>query len=68
MLASVAFSILDQSMGKDVRTVMVDHGVLRGSTRLGREWFFTLAFTFIELETEFREFKPNFKGGKPITL
>ncbi|NLI83369.1 MAG: putative sulfate exporter family transporter [Deltaproteobacteria bacterium] len=68
MLASIFFSILDQSMGKDYSAVMIDHGVLRGFTRLAREWFFALAFTSIGLETNFREFKPYFKGGKPITL
>lgn len=66
--ASIFFSILDQSMGKDMSTVMIDHGVLRGFTRIAREWFFALAFTCIGLETNFREFGPYFKGGKPITL
>jgi uncharacterized integral membrane protein (TIGR00698 family) len=68
MIASVLFSILDQNMGKDLSTIMIDQGVLRGFTRLAREWFFALAFTSIGLETNFREFKPYFKGGKPITL
>ncbi len=49
-------------------TVMMDQGILRGFTRLAREWFFALAFTSIGLETNFREFGPYFKGGKPITL
>ncbi len=66
--ASIFFSILDQSMGKDMSAVMIDHGVLRGFTRIAREWFFALAFTCIGLETNFREFGPYFKGGKPITL
>jgi uncharacterized membrane protein YadS len=42
--------------------------VLRGFTRIAREWFFALAFASIGLETNFKEFGPYFKGGKPITL
>jgi uncharacterized integral membrane protein (TIGR00698 family) len=68
IVASIFFSILDQSVGKDMSNVMIDHGVLRGFTRIAREWFFALAFTCIGLETNFREFGPYFKGGKPITL
>ncbi len=68
IIASILFSILDQNMGKDLSAVMIDHGVLRGFTRIAREWFFALAFTSIGLETNFKEFKPYFKGGKPITL
>ncbi|MFH1102439.1 MAG: putative sulfate exporter family transporter [Pseudomonadota bacterium] len=68
IIASIVFSIIDQGIGKDMSTVMIDHGVLRGFTRIAREWFFALAFTSIGLETNFREFKPYFKGGKPITL
>ena len=66
--ASVIFSFIDQGVGSDMSTVMIDHGVLRGFTRIAREWFFALAFTCIGLETNFREFGPYFKGGKPITL
>ncbi len=66
--ASIIFSIIDQSVGNDMSTIMIDHGVLRGFTRIAREWFFALAFTCIGLETNFKEFGPYFKGGKPITL
>jgi len=66
--ASIIFSFIDAGVGKEASTVMIDHGVLRGFTRIAREWFFALAFTSIGLETDFREFKPYFKGGKPITL
>jgi uncharacterized integral membrane protein (TIGR00698 family) len=66
--ASIVFSIIDQSVGKDMSNVVIDHGVLRGFTRIAREWFFALAFTCIGLETNFREFGQYFKGGKPITL
>lgn len=66
--ASIVFSIIDQSVGSDMSSVMIDQGVLRGFTRIAREWFFALAFTCIGLETDFREFGQYFKGGKPITL
>ncbi len=68
IFASIVFSMIDSGMGGDLSSVMLDQGVLRGFTRLVREWFFALAFTSIGLETNFREFKPYFKGGKPITL
>ena len=68
IIASIVFSIIDQSIGKDMSAILIDHGVLRGFTRVAREWFFVLAFTCIGLETNFKEFGPYFKGGKPITL
>ncbi len=68
IIASIVFSIVDQSIGKDMSAILIDHGVLRGFTRVAREWFFVLAFTCIGLETNFKEFGPYFKGGKPITL
>ena len=68
VIASVVFSLIDQGMGKDMSTVMIDQGVLRGFTRIAREWFFALAFASIGLETNFREFGEYFKGGKPVTL
>jgi uncharacterized membrane protein YadS len=68
MLASIIFSIIDGSVGGDYSTAIIDQGVLRGWSRLLREWFFALAFTSIGLETNFREFGQYFKGGKPITL
>ena len=68
IVASIIFSLIDQGVGKDISAVMIDNGVLRGFTRIGREWFFALAFASIGLETNFREFKHYFKGGKPITL
>jgi uncharacterized membrane protein YadS len=68
ILASIIFSLIDQNMGKDVSSVLIDQGVLRGFTRNAREWFFALAFTSIGLETNFKEFKPYLKGGKPFTL
>jgi uncharacterized membrane protein YadS len=68
MAASVIFSLIDGSVTGDYSTAMVDQGVLRGWSRLLREWFFALAFTSIGLETNFREFGQYFKGGKPITL
>jgi uncharacterized membrane protein YadS len=68
LLASIVFSVIDQNMGKDMSTVMIDQGVLRGFTRIAREWFFALAFTSIGLETNFKEFGHYFKGGKPVLL
>ncbi|MBA3010319.1 MAG: YeiH family protein [Proteobacteria bacterium] len=68
IIASIVFSIVDQTIGKDMSAILIDHGVLRGFTRIAREWFFVLAFTCIGLETNFKEFGPYFKGGKPITL
>lgn len=68
IVASIVFSLIDQNVGKDMSTVLIDQGVLRGFTRIAREWFFALAFTCIGLDTNFREFAPYFKGGKPITL
>lgn len=66
--ASIIFSILDQSMGKDLGGAVVDQGIVRGGTRLLRGWFFALSFAAIGLSTNFRELAKYFKGGKPLIL
>jgi uncharacterized membrane protein YadS len=66
--ASIIFSILDQNMGKDLGGAIVDHGIVRGGTRLLRGWFFALSFAAIGLSTNFRELAKYFKGGKPLIL
>lgn len=68
LAASIIFSILDGSLGKDMGTAMVDQGVVRGGTRLMRGWFFALSFAAIGLSTNFRELAKYFKGGKPLIL
>jgi uncharacterized membrane protein YadS len=68
ILASIIFSFVDGSVTKDYSTAMIDQGVLRGFTRLIREWCFALAFASIGLETNFRDFRPYMKGGKPFIL
>lgn len=68
IVASIIFSLLYQYMGKDVGYVMIDHGVIRGFSRIFRGWFFCLAFTSIGLATNFRELSHQFSGGKPLIL
>ncbi len=68
LAASIIFSILDGSLGKDLGTAMLDQGVVRGGTRLMRGWFFALSFAAIGLSTNFRELAKYFKGGKPLIL
>ena len=68
LAASIIFSILDGSLGKDMGTAMVDQGVVRGGTRLMRGWFFALSFAAIGLSTNFRELAKYFQGGKPLIL
>ena len=67
ILASIIFSLIFEFMG-DKGTAMLDHGVLRGFTRICREWFFILAFASIGLTSNFREMAKHFKGGKPVIL
>jgi uncharacterized membrane protein YadS len=68
IIASIVFSIIYGVMGKDVGSVLIDQGALRGLSRIFRGWFFCLAFTSIGLATDFRELKEYFKGGKPLIL
>ena len=68
IIASIVFSLIYGFMGKDVGSVLVDQGALRGLSRILRGWFFCLAFTSIGLATDFRELKEYFKGGKPLIL
>ena len=66
--ASILFSIIYSALGNDAGYAMIDHGVLRGGSRLFRGWFFCLAFVSIGLATNFRELSQYFKGGKPLIL
>jgi len=66
--ASIVFSLIYSSMGNDAGYAVIDHGVLRGWTRIMRGWFFCLAFVSIGLATNFRELGKYFKGGKPLIL
>ena len=66
--ASIIFSTLYTSLGADIGYVLVDHGIIRGLSKILRGWFFCLAFVSIGLATDFRELKHHFKGGKPFIL
>ena len=66
--ASIIFSLLDQGMGKDMGDAVMEHGIVRGGTKLLRDWFFALSFAAIGLSTNFRELAKYFKGGKPLIL
>ncbi len=58
----IASFIFLPAVGKD--TVSGINGVLDQY----KNWAFVLAFTSIGLDTNFREIKEQFKGGKPLTL
>jgi uncharacterized membrane protein YadS len=66
--ASIVFSLLYQSFGSDAGYALVEHGAIRGFSRIFRGWFFCLAFASIGLATNFRELGEYFKGGKPLIL
>lgn len=68
MSVSILFSVIDGSLGPDLGAATIDHGVVRGGTRLFRDWFFALSFAAIGLATNFRELAHYFKGGKPLVL
>ncbi|MDG2220181.1 MAG: putative sulfate exporter family transporter, partial [Rubripirellula sp.] len=65
ILASIVFSVLHSMI--DGGPEIVD-GVIKGSTKTLRGWFFCLAFVSIGLETRFSELTPNLRGGKPLVL
>ena len=66
--ASIICSSLYSLMGADAGYTLIDNGLIRGFTKLFREWFFCLAFVSIGLATNFRELKEHFTGGKPLIL
>ncbi len=68
LAASILFSFLDSSLGKEMSGALIDQGAVRGGTRLLRGWFFALSFAAIGLSTNFRELAKYFKGGKPLIL
>ena len=57
-----------QSIGTDAGYALIDHGAIRGMSKIFRGWFFCLAFVSIGLATNFRELKDQFSGGKPLIL
>jgi len=68
IIASIMFSLIYQYLGNDMAYVVIDHGAIRGLSKIFRGWFFCLAFASIGLATDFRELKSYFKGGKPLIL
>ncbi len=68
IVASIVFSLIYGSIGSDVGYTLIDHGVLRGGTKIFRGWFFNLAFVSIGLATNFRALGEYFTGGKPLIL
>jgi len=68
LAASILFSLIDSYMNKPMADALLDQGVVRGGTRLLRDWFFALSFAAIGLSTNFRELSKYFKGGKPVIL
>jgi uncharacterized membrane protein YadS len=68
IVASIIFSLIYQYLGNDMAYVVIDHGAIRGFSKIFRGWFFCLAFVSIGLATDFRELKNYFKGGKPLIL
>jgi uncharacterized membrane protein YadS len=68
LAASIIFSLMYGKMGTDAGFTMIDNGVLRGFTRICRDWFFCFSFAAIGLATNFRELAHHFKGGKPLIL
>ncbi|MBU1628252.1 YeiH family protein [bacterium] len=65
---SIIFSILFEIIGVDVSNVLIENGVIKGLSKLIREWMFCLAFTSIGLASNFKELKKYLKGGKLLTL
>ncbi|TKB28572.1 putative sulfate exporter family transporter [Desulfopila sp. IMCC35006] len=68
LVASILFSLIDSNLSVGMADAMLDQGVVRGGTRLLRDWFFSLSFAAIGLSTNFRELAKYFKGGKPLIL
>ncbi len=63
--ASIVFSILHSLMVGGPELV---DGMIKGTTKTLRGWFFCLAFVSIGLETKFSELAPYLRGGKPLLL
>ncbi len=68
LAASILFSLIDSNLSLGMADALLDQGVVRGGTRLLRDWFFALSFAAIGLSTNFRELAKYFKGGKPLIL
>lgn len=68
LFASILVSSIYSGLGPDVGEAMITEGVIKGWTKIGRGWFFCLAFVSIGLATDFRELKTYFHKGKPLVL
>ncbi len=65
LAASIVFSAI-AAQGAEGNAVV--SAVLGGTSEILRGWFFCLAFVSIGLETNFRELRQYFTGGKPLVL
>jgi uncharacterized membrane protein YadS len=65
LAASILFSAI-AAQGPEGNAVV--SAVLDGTSGTLRGWFFCLAFVSIGLETNFRELRQYFTGGKPLVL
>ncbi|MEX2168298.1 MAG: putative sulfate exporter family transporter [Pirellulales bacterium] len=65
LLASAVFSILVATLPKGQQIV---DATVKGGTEILRDWFFSLAFVSIGLESNFRELAKYLRGGKPVIL
>ncbi|MGP0628916.1 YeiH family protein [Nitrospina sp. 32_T5] len=68
VFASILVSSIYSGLGPGVGEAMITDGVIKGWTKIGRGWFFCLAFVSIGLATDFRELGHYFHKGKPLIL
>lgn len=68
IFASILLSFIYYAFGNDLGYALIDKGLIKGMTDIGRGWFFALAFLCIGLETNFKDLAEYFKGGKPLIL
>ena len=65
LLASAMFSVLVATLPRGPQIV---DATVKGGTEILRDWFFSLAFVSIGLESNFRELAKYLRGGKPVAL
>lgn len=68
VFASILVSSIYSGLGPDAGEAMITDGVIKGWAKIGRGWFFCLAFVSIGLATNFRELGHYFHKGKPLIL
>lgn len=66
--ASIIFSFIYSYLDEISASALIDNGVVKGFTKIIKDWLFCLAFISIGLSSNYKELRQHVQGGKHVTL